>query len=57
MLSKDVKISSLRNWGRPKKKVKHPLFLLTQKEREEFLYSKIHVRGRPKRITIKKESK
>ena len=56
-MSEDVKISRLRNWGRPKKKIKLPLFLMTQEEREEILYSKIHVRGRPKRKPAVEESK
>ena len=57
ILANDVKISRLRNWGRRKKKVKLPFFLMTQEEREQELYAKRHVRGRPRRKPINRESK
>jgi hypothetical protein len=46
-LGKEVEISKLRNWGRPKKKSMLPLFLLPPEKRKQLLYSKNHARGRP----------
>ncbi|UCH32201.1 MAG: hypothetical protein JSV05_02085 [Candidatus Bathyarchaeota archaeon] len=46
-MSKEIKISQLKNWGRPKKTKETPAFLLPKEEREKILRSKTRVRGNP----------
>ncbi|MCW4051889.1 MAG: hypothetical protein NWE78_01605 [Candidatus Bathyarchaeota archaeon] len=47
-LAKEIKISILKNWGRPKVATSLPAFLLPKEEREAALRSKGRARGRPK---------
>ncbi|MCK4477827.1 hypothetical protein KAU88_04800 [Candidatus Bathyarchaeota archaeon] len=47
-MTEEINVTTLKNWGRPRKTKTLPAFLLPKEEREKLLHYKKHVRGRPK---------